>query len=179
MTQEIIEKPCSDDISKQGFRRLCGSYWRQLKGLLLGESRNQEPLVAQLVITFHARRYRGLEASFDLPLPEIHPRSAPPKNFVLEAIRVKNYMDAYPGETCLSAASKLNLHRKRISKFLIIANNLPENLITELTNCNDPKILRRMSINRLLNLVTRNRLIQSNLGHNRLHELSCNLKSNV
>jgi hypothetical protein len=61
-------------------------------------------------------------------------------------------MLANPDETCLSAAPKLNIHRKRISKFLTIANNLPENLITKLVDCNDPKTLRQMTINRLLNL---------------------------
>lgn len=108
--------------------------------------------MAQLVITYHARRYGVLQASIDQQLPEIRPRSAPPKNFVLEAIRVKEFMTAHPNETCQSAAPKLNLHRKRISKFLTIANNLPANLITKLANCNDPKTLRQMTINRLLDL---------------------------
>ena len=103
-------------------------------------------------MSFHRRRYGVLQASIGLPLPEIRPRSAPPKNFVLEAIRVKEFMDTHPEETCLSAASKLNLHRKRISKFLTIANNLPKNLITELADCNDPKKLRQMTVNRLLAL---------------------------
>jgi hypothetical protein len=119
---------------------------------LLGESQNREGLVAQLVITFHARRYGALQASIGQPLPEIIPRSAPPQNFVREAIRVKAFMDAHPDETCLSASPELNLHRKRISKFLTIANNLPANLITELTDCNDPKTLRKMTVNRLLDL---------------------------
>ena len=125
----------------------------QTWGLLLVESENREGLVAQLVITYHARRYGVLQASIDQALPEIRSRApAPPKNFVLEAIRVKDFMTAHPDETCQSAAPKLNLHRKRISKFLAIANNLPANLITKLANCNDPKTLRQMTLNRLLDL---------------------------
>ena len=105
-----------------------------------------------MVTTFHRRRYGVLQASIGLPLPKIQPRSAPPKNFILEAIRVKEFMAAHPDETCQSAAPRLNLHRKRIAKFLTIANNLPENIITKLADCNDPKILRQMTINRLLDL---------------------------
>ena len=121
-------------------------------GLLMDTSRVCKPFRVKLLTTFHRRRYGVLQASIGLPLPEIVPRSAPPKNFVLEAIRVKKFMAAHPEETCLSAASKLNLHRKRISKFLMIANNLPQNIITELANCNDPKKLRKMTLNRLLYL---------------------------
>ena len=65
-------------------------------------------------------------------------------------------MLANPNETCLSTALKLNIHRKRISKFLTIANNLPENLITELVDCNDPKTLRQMTLSHLLDLTDRN-----------------------
>ncbi len=64
-------------------------------------------------------------------------------------------MNAHPEETCLSEAPKLNLHRKRISKFPTITNNLPENLIAKLAICNDPKKLRQMTANRLLAIVTK------------------------
>lgn len=89
--------------------------------------------------------------SIDRPFPE-NPPEPPPINVIQEALRVKAFMDANPDETCLSAASKLNLHRKRISKLLIIANNLPQNFITKLKNCNDPKILRKMHVKYLLSL---------------------------
>ena len=118
----------------------------------MDESRVCKPFRVQLLASFHRRRYGVLQASIGLPLPKIQPRSAPPKNFILEAIRVKEFMAAHPDETCQSAASKLNLHRKRISKLLMIANNLPANLITKLADCNDPKTLRQMTINRLLDL---------------------------
>jgi hypothetical protein len=61
-------------------------------------------------------------------------------------------MQANPNETCLSAAMKLNIHRKRISKLLTIANNLPENFITELV----PKTLCQMTLNRLFDLAIYN-----------------------
>lgn len=115
-------------------------------------SRISQPFKVKLLASFYRRRYGLLQSPIGIPLPEIIPRSAPPKNFVLEALRVKEFMNVHPEETCLSAASELNLHRKRISEFLTIANNLPTNLITELANCNAPKILRKMTVKRLLNL---------------------------
>ena len=48
-------------------------------------------------------------------------------NIIRETLRVKAYMDANPDETCLSATTELNLHRKRISKLLTIAETLPAN----------------------------------------------------
>lgn len=65
---------------------------------------------------------------------------------------MKEFMAAHPDETFLSAAPKLNLHRKRISKLLTIANQLPSNLITELANCNDPKTLRQMNVKHLFQM---------------------------
>lgn len=108
-----------------------------------------------MVISFHRRRNGKLEASLDLPFPQKRIKEPdPPINVIREALRVKEFMAAHPDETFLSAATKLNLHRKRISKLLTIANALPENLITELTNCNDPKILRQMNVNHFYRLAT-------------------------
>ena len=55
-------------------------------------SRVCQPFRVQLLTTFHRRRYGVLQASIGLPLSKIQPRSAPPKNFILEAIRVKEFM---------------------------------------------------------------------------------------
>ena len=122
-------------------------------GLLFAERRNTQTKSAQLVITFHKRRYGKLEASFDRPLPQMKTREpGPPPNIIAEVLRVNAFMAAHPDETCLSAAVKLNLPRKRISKLLTIAETLPPNLITELINCNDPKTLRQMNVKHLLRL---------------------------
>lgn len=75
-----------------------------------------------------------------------------PINIIRGALRVKEFMVAHPDETCLSATAKLNLHRKRISKLLTIANQLPANLIEELANCHDPKTLHQMNVKHLLEL---------------------------
>lgn len=102
---------------------------------------------------YHARRYGALQLSIDRSLPEIRSRApAPPENCVREALRVKKFMAEHPDETCLSAADKLNLNRKRIAKLLTIANQLPSNLITELADCNDPRTLRQMNVKRLYNI---------------------------
>ncbi len=122
-------------------------------GLWVDKSRVSEPQRIQLVIPFYRRRYGKLEASLDCALPQKPIKEPdPPPNIINEAIRVKDFMAAHPDETCLSAAAKLNLPRKRISKLLTIANNLPPNLITELANCSNPKILRQMHVKHLLRL---------------------------
>jgi plasmid maintenance system antidote protein VapI len=118
---------------------------------LLDGSRVCQPFKVKLLTTFYRRRYGKLQASIGIPLPKLR-EPATPQNFVLEAIRVKEFMTANPEETYLSAAPKLNLHRKRIAKFIQIADNLPKDIITKLANCNDPKILRQMSVQRLYSL---------------------------
>lgn len=117
----------------------------------MDKSRVCQPQRIQLVIAFHRRRYGKLEASLDQPFPEIK-QPDPPQNVIYEALRVKEFMAAHPDETFLSAAPKLNLHRKRISKLLTIANQLDPNLITKLANCSDPKTLRQMNVKELLRL---------------------------
>ncbi|MBF0571169.1 MAG: hypothetical protein HQL12_04790 [Candidatus Omnitrophica bacterium] len=110
-------------------------------------------------MAFHRRKTTCLEVSLDMPFIEKN-KPAPPVNIVQQALVVRDYMAQNPDATPFSAAPKLNLHRKRIAKLLKIAENLPANLITELTNCNDPQTLRQMSINRLLNL-SENRITQT------------------
>ena len=123
------------------------------KGLLIDESRTCHPQRIQLVIAFHRRRYGNLQSSLDIPLPEIpNDDPAPPINVIREALRVKDFMAAHPDETCLFAAAKLNLPRKRISKLITIANNLPPDYIEKIQNCNDPKILRQLNVKHLLRL---------------------------
>jgi len=124
-------------------------------GLVICESRNTHGQRAQLVITFHRRRYGKLEALLDLPFPQKPIKEPdPPINVIREALRVKDFMAAHPDETYLSAAAKLNLHRKRISKFLTIANFLPPNYIKTIHNCTDSRILCQLSVNRLLHIAS-------------------------
>ncbi len=77
-----------------------------------------------------------------------------PINVIPEALEVKAYMDANPDETYLSAAPKLNLPRKRISKLLTIANTLPSNYIEKIHNCNDPVIFRQLNVKRLFQIAS-------------------------
>ena len=128
---------------------------RQVWGLLFAERRNTQTKSAQLVIAFHKRRYGKLEASFDRPLPQMKTREpGPPPNIIAEALRVNAFMAAHPDETCLSAAAKLNLPRKRISKLLTIANTLPPDYIEKIQNCNDPMILRQLNVKRLFRIAS-------------------------
>ena len=99
----------------------------------------------------HRRKTTRLEVDIDMPFLEKR-LPPPPINVVQQAIEIQTYMRSNPDATPFSAAPKLNLPRKRISRLLTIANNLPANLITELANCNDPKTLREMHVKRLLRL---------------------------
>lgn len=102
----------------------------------------------QLVIAFHRRRYGRLEASLDLPLPEKPPKPAA-VNVARQAAMVKNFMTANPDETCLSAAAKLNINRRRIAKLIKIIDTLPAHFIEKLSNCNNNSILHRLNANHL------------------------------
>jgi len=94
---------------------------------------------------FHRRRTVQLEVKLDQPFPEPPPKT-PPINILQQAMTVKSYMNDHPDETCLSASSKINVHRKRIAKLMTILDNLPKEFIEKYKECNDPKILHRMSV---------------------------------
>ena len=59
-------------------------------------------------------------------------------------------MLANPDETYLSAAVKLNIHRKRVARLLQVIDALPDDFIERAKECTDPAVLRRMSVSRLL-----------------------------
>jgi hypothetical protein len=101
-----------------------------------------------MVMAFHRRRYGCLQASIDLPWPS-RPKKKPPVNSIEQAMMVKDFMDANPEHTCLSAAEPLNMHRKRIAKLLKILDTLPPDLIDQIKDCRDPRILHRLSVHRL------------------------------
>ncbi len=94
-----------------------------------------------------------LQSSLDLPLPE-RPKKKPPVNAIQQALAVKAFMDANPDHTCLSAAGPLNMHRKRIAKLLKILEVLPAEFIEQFKDCRDPRILHRMSVNRLYQIAS-------------------------
>ena len=102
----------------------------------------------QLVIAFHRRRYGKLEASLDLPFPERPPKRVA-VNVARQAAMVKNFMTANPDETCLSAAAKLNINRRRIAKLIKIIDTLPNDFIEKLSTCNNNSILHRLNANHL------------------------------
>jgi hypothetical protein len=72
-------------------------------------------------------------------------------------------MSDHPDETCLSASSKNNVHRKRNAKLMTILDNLPKEFIEKYKECDDPKILHRMSVKPLYQ-------IASNPYQNRMNE---------
>jgi len=119
-------------------------------GLKQDASRVSQPQTIQLLITSYNRRKVRLEVSLDLPFPEDpRKRRKPPVNVIQQALNIKAYMTMYPEETYLSAATKLNLHRKRISKLMKIIDILPPTFIEQYKDCDDPKVLHRLSVQQL------------------------------
>jgi len=121
-------------------------------GLLNDNKRDFEPKQIQLLTSFHRKRYGRLMFSLDLPFPE-KPPEPEPVNIIQEALQAKTYMKAHPDETYLSAARKLNFHRKRISKLLSMIDMLPPGFIEKAKNCSDRHLLHNINhsnINRIL-----------------------------
>ena len=86
--------------------------------------------------------------SLGLPFPQ-EEQPEPPVNIILQALEVKAYMRAHPDETCLSAAEKLNLNRRRISRLLQFIDILPQRFIKEAKNYTDPRVLRALNVKTL------------------------------
>ena len=107
---------------------------------------------ARLLVAFHKRRRERLEMSLDEPFAAER-QPAPPVNVIQQALLVKAYMRANPEESCLSAAFKLNLNRKRIAKLLQIVDMLPKSFVKKAKNYTDPVILRRMSAGALSDIL--------------------------
>jgi hypothetical protein len=114
----------------------------------------------------HRRRTTRLEVSIDDPFPE-KPRPKPPVNVIQQALMVRAFMKANLDETCISAAPKLKINRKRIAKLLQLIDALPIEFIEKAKEYADPRILHKMSVKRLLETVNAT-------NHNRI---SKNLKS--
>ncbi|MBN2121260.1 MAG: hypothetical protein JW734_09450 [Candidatus Omnitrophica bacterium] len=119
-------------------------------GLKQDASRVSQPQTIQLLITSYNRRKSRLEVSIDLPFPEDpKKRRKPPVNVIQQALNIKAYMAIHPEQTCLSAAFELNIHRKRISKLMKIIDLLPPTFIEQYKDCDDPKVLHRLSVQQL------------------------------
>jgi len=113
-------------------------------------SRVSQPETVQLLITSYNRKKVRLEVSLDLPFPDKPQRKRkPPVNLIQQALNIKAHMAIHPGQTYRSAAMELNIDRKRISKLIAIMETLPPAFIEQFKDCDDPKILHRLSVQRL------------------------------
>jgi len=79
-------------------------------------------------------------------------RPTPPINVIQQAMVVRAFMQSNPDATPFSAAPKLKLNRKRISRLLKIAEAIPDQYIEKIKNCNDPVTLRQLNVRRLLRI---------------------------
>lgn len=114
-------------------------------GLGLNASRVPQTQEIQIHLSFHRRRTTRLEVAIRQPFIEKTP-PPPPVNIIHQALTAQSFMQANPDATPFSAASKLNLHRKRITRLLKIVDSLPFQYTEKLKNCNDSAILRRLKV---------------------------------
>lgn len=104
-----------------------------------------------LRIPFYRRRRKRVEISIGeaFPEPTIKPAN-PPKNIARFALDVKAYLASNPGDSHSDAAKHFKVTRPRISQLLKIANKLPEQLLKQLAETDDPNLLERYSGKNLL-----------------------------
>jgi|GEM_PF-5540242 len=120
-------------------------------------------------MSFHRRRTTRLEVALRQPFIEKTPPK-PPVNIIQQALTVQAFMKSNPDATPFSAAPKLKLNRRRISRLLKIAEAIPHQYIEKIKNCNDPVLLRRLNVKGLLKIACLNDSNQRNqalksIGH--------------
>jgi len=142
------------------------SNWRPIKGLGLNVSRVFPTQEIKLLMNFYRRKTTRLEVSIRMPFVEKR-KPAPPVNVIQQALTVRSFMQSNPDETHFSAASKLNLNRRRISRLLKIADSLPFQYTETLKNCNDSVVLRRLNVRCLFKVAC----LDDNQKDQALHDL--------
>jgi len=108
-----------------------------------------------LRVPFYRRRRKCVEISIGEPFPD--PVLKPikhPKNIARFALDVRNYFTSNPGASHSDAAKHFKVTRTRISQLLKIANNLPEKLLKELVETNNPALLKKYSGKQLLKIAS-------------------------
>jgi hypothetical protein len=75
-----------------------------------------------------------------------------PKNIARFALDVKAYLASNPNALHSDAANHFKVTRPRISQLLKIANNLPEQLLKNLVETDNPALLKKYSGKQLLKL---------------------------
>jgi hypothetical protein len=108
-----------------------------------------------LRVPFYRRRRKRVEISIGEAFPEPTLKTAkPPKNIARFALDVKNYFASNLGASHSDAASHFQVIRPRISQLLKIANRLPEKLLKELVETDNPVLIKKYSGKYLLKMST-------------------------
>ena len=74
------------------------------------------------------------------------------KNIVIEALRVQAYLEEAPSRTQTDAGHHFKVTRARISQLSKIVNNLPDDFIEKMRECEDRTMLKTFSGKRLLKI---------------------------
>lgn len=118
-------------------------------------SQSSQHQVIQILVRIYSRKEKKKLLSFDTPLPQ---RPLPPepmyKNIILECLKVQAFLTENPSKTQTHASQHFNVTRARISQLSKIVNNLPEDFIDKMRDCEDRNILKTFSGKRLLKIAS-------------------------
>jgi hypothetical protein len=90
----------------------------------------------------------GNQYKLDDPFPKER-QPDPAINIIQQALYVKAHLKINPNEYAIVTAEKLGIHRKRIPKLMTILENLPAEFQQKLHNCQENRIHRIFSLNKL------------------------------
>ena len=106
-----------------------------------------------ILVKMYRHRGRGTSISLYDPLPS-RPLPPPPvyKNIVAMAIRVQEYLVENPQRTQTAAGNHFGVTRARVSQFMTIVENIPDDFISIMKTTKDQSLLKRFSGKSLLRI---------------------------
>jgi len=115
------------------------------------------PKTADLLVDMFRYRTKGPRIVLGEPLPTKPTAERPmPKNIVLEALKVRDFLVADPSRSYRHAASEFGVTKARISQLLKILKALPPTFIAQMAGCNNRRILREFSGKEMLRMAAAN-----------------------
>ena len=115
--------------------------------------RTTQPQVIQLLVKMYIRKGKRNSINLGRPFPKEPERPQPVyKNIVIEALKVQAFLEDAPSRTQADAGHHFNVTRARISQLTSIVNNLPDDFIEKMRECEDRSMLKTFSGKRLLKI---------------------------
>lgn len=115
-------------------------------------SHSRQPQVIQLVVKMYVRRSKRILLSLVDPLPpEPAPRQPVYLNTIVEAIKIRSFINDSPTPMTWDKTSKaLDISTSKIAHLLKIVNTLPPDFIEDMRQWDEPRKLKLFNGRRLL-----------------------------